>query len=77
MVRSGGHRMVNVLSWRGMALYTLLSGGVWHGMSCRAWHRLSYGLARYGTVYDMALWAWHGIWYGLVRYGMVYDIVWR
>ena len=58
MVWPGEHRMVYVLASRGMAWYMLLSGWVWHGMVCRAWLSISYGLARYGTVYGMALYAW-------------------
>ena len=49
----------------------LLSGGIWHGMVCRACHSILYGLAMYGMVYGMALWAWHGIWYGLAKFGLV------
>ena len=45
-VWSGGHSIVNGMAWwasngirtclGGMAWYILVSGGVWHGMICRA-----------------------------------------
>ena len=79
MVWPGGHPMVYVLAWWGMAWYMLLSGG--YGMVWPVGHDIVYRMAWrgrhgtwYGMVYGMAWRVWHSIGYGLPD--MAWHMVW-
>ena len=91
MVLPGGHGRVYGMAWRAyhgiwhIICSCLVGNGMVYGMACRAWHSISYGQARYGTVYGMArghgmVWPGdvsHGIWYGLQGMAWHMVIAWR